>query len=171
MKEIIASIPVPPKMYRHFAVITLLITACIAIFADGERREAMADEFAEQQQRQALREADATQNGPKKIVADPTFKRGGGGFGSEGVADPGGSSAQGQSVGVATADGRNEFQVAQRHDMGVLRQPGAMDLSTGPYLPPQSKKGQKSPLRKQPSMEERRRLLEAAAARAGTASD
>lgn len=32
--------PIPLKMYRRFAVATVLVTACIAMFADGEEREA-----------------------------------------------------------------------------------------------------------------------------------
>ncbi|GEM_PF-989175 len=37
--------PLPMKMYRHFAIITVLLTACIAVFADGGN-----DEFAARQQ-------------------------------------------------------------------------------------------------------------------------
>ena len=31
---------IPPKMYRHFAVVTLLLTAGLAMFADGENGKA-----------------------------------------------------------------------------------------------------------------------------------
>lgn len=37
---------IPPKMYRHFAVVTVLLTAGIAMFADGENREAAAVQVA-----------------------------------------------------------------------------------------------------------------------------
>jgi hypothetical protein len=33
---------VPPKMYRHFALVTVLLTLGVAMFADGENREAAA---------------------------------------------------------------------------------------------------------------------------------
>ena len=33
---------IPPSMYRHFAVMTLLLTTALAMFADGENREAHA---------------------------------------------------------------------------------------------------------------------------------
>jgi hypothetical protein len=33
---------IPPSMYRHFAVITLLLTTALAMFANGENREAQA---------------------------------------------------------------------------------------------------------------------------------
>jgi hypothetical protein len=33
---------VPPKMYRHFALVTVLLTLGVAMFADGENREVAA---------------------------------------------------------------------------------------------------------------------------------
>jgi hypothetical protein len=33
---------VPPKLYRHFALVTVLLTGSVAMFADGENREAAA---------------------------------------------------------------------------------------------------------------------------------
>lgn len=33
---------IPPKMYRHFAVVTVLLTAAVAMFAGGENRKAVA---------------------------------------------------------------------------------------------------------------------------------
>ncbi len=41
--------PIPLKMYRHFAIVTIALTACLALFADGENRE-----FAEEQANRAL---------------------------------------------------------------------------------------------------------------------
>lgn len=38
----ISAPPIPLKMYRRFAVATVLFTACIAMFADGENRGARA---------------------------------------------------------------------------------------------------------------------------------
>jgi hypothetical protein len=37
---------IPVSMYRHFAVVTLVITAGLAMFADGENREARAAQVA-----------------------------------------------------------------------------------------------------------------------------
>ncbi|PLK26017.1 hypothetical protein [Novosphingobium sp. TH158] len=91
MKELLESIPVPPKMYRHFAVITVVITACIAVFADGERREAIGAELKAEQQQAALRQAEADTLGPRKIHLEPSPKAStGSGFGTEGPVDPGG---------------------------------------------------------------------------------
>jgi hypothetical protein len=33
---------VPPSMYRHFAILTVVLTAGLAMFAEGENREAQA---------------------------------------------------------------------------------------------------------------------------------
>ncbi|MEJ6009200.1 hypothetical protein [Novosphingobium aquae] len=82
VKELLASIPVPAKVVRHFAAITLAITACIALFADGERREAIGAEIKADRQRQELRTLDAERNGPQKIGAKQEFNRGNG-FGIE----------------------------------------------------------------------------------------
>lgn len=35
--------PIPYKMYRHFAVVTLVVTLLVALIMDGEGREAAAD--------------------------------------------------------------------------------------------------------------------------------
>ncbi len=82
VKELLASIPVPAKVIRHFAAVTLAITACIALFADGERREAIGAEIKADRQRQELRTLDAERNGPQKIGAKEEFNRGNG-FGAE----------------------------------------------------------------------------------------
>ena len=41
---------IPPTMYRHFAVVTLALTFGIAMFAEGENREAQAAQVAVQEQ-------------------------------------------------------------------------------------------------------------------------
>lgn len=35
----ISSPAIPMKMYRHFAIVTVMLTACLAMFADGENRQ------------------------------------------------------------------------------------------------------------------------------------
>ena len=49
MAHIAQTISVTPQMYRHFAVITVVATAMIAFFADGEQREAVADHIERRQ--------------------------------------------------------------------------------------------------------------------------
>ena len=40
---------IPPKMYRHFAIVTLALTTGLAMFAQGENREAQAAQVARPQ--------------------------------------------------------------------------------------------------------------------------
>lgn len=51
-------IPVSAKMYRHFAVITVAITTCLAVFADGENREAIAQQLAEKKANHEMQQAE-----------------------------------------------------------------------------------------------------------------
>ena len=41
---------IPPKMYRHFALVTVLFTTVIAMFADGENREARATQVEQREE-------------------------------------------------------------------------------------------------------------------------
>jgi hypothetical protein len=59
---------IPPKVYRHFALVTVLLTAGIAMFADSENREASAQV--------APRESGLRQESiPKPLVAPRTTRR------------------------------------------------------------------------------------------------
>jgi len=60
---------IPSKMYRHFALVTVLLTTSVAMFADGEGREARATQVAEHDKQEALRQEAAEQ------VAKPTITR------------------------------------------------------------------------------------------------
>lgn len=75
------------QMIRHFAVITILLTATIAIFADGERRDAIGAEIKSQQERTALVEAERTRNAATR-PAPLARSAGSGGFGSDDVSNP-----------------------------------------------------------------------------------
>jgi len=59
------AIPVNAKMYRHFAIITVAITACLAMFADGENRETVERAMAEKKYNSDLmkRERELTAQG------------------------------------------------------------------------------------------------------------
>lgn len=37
--------PIPPSLYKHFAVATLAVTTALAMFADGENRQARASQI------------------------------------------------------------------------------------------------------------------------------
>ena len=41
--------PIPPSMYRHFAIVTLALTTGLAMFAQGENREVEAAQVARPQ--------------------------------------------------------------------------------------------------------------------------
>ncbi len=49
MSRIVQTLPITPKMYRHFAIITVVLTAALALFADGERQEVLKGEVAKHQ--------------------------------------------------------------------------------------------------------------------------
>jgi hypothetical protein len=64
------------KMYRHFAVVTVCLTSAIAILADGENREAVADELARREQRAELKRAETEKFGAPKLVASSALRGG-----------------------------------------------------------------------------------------------
>lgn len=61
-------IPVNAKMYRHFAIATVMITGTLALFADGENRQALEEQIEARQQTVALKQAEQ-QNAAKKGTA------------------------------------------------------------------------------------------------------
>ncbi|MFM5929539.1 MAG: hypothetical protein ACKOPQ_01375 [Novosphingobium sp.] len=170
MKELLAEIPVPPKMIRHFAVVTVIITACIALFADGERRQAMADEVDQQRQQAELRQAEAAQSGPKQYQP-PVVRTGGtgSGFGAEGPVDPGGTDTGGGEVAIRTTGGSGGFTHAGAYDYGALP-PDVVALRQG-KLPPKTIGPAWQPPKKVPTERDRQNLLRSAEERAGPATE
>lgn len=55
-------------MYRHFAVITIAVTGCIALFADGDKREMVKDEIAKREMRNEMLEAEAQKIGARRMA-------------------------------------------------------------------------------------------------------
>lgn len=56
MRRPAPDLPITPAMLRHFAILTVAITGCIAMFADGENRQQVMQKLAERQaQNEALR--------------------------------------------------------------------------------------------------------------------
>lgn len=64
------------KMYRHFAVVTVCLTGALAILADGENREAVAEELARRDRQAELKRAEAAKFGAPKLVTS-SDRRGG----------------------------------------------------------------------------------------------
>ena len=77
--------PVPVKMYKHFAVVTVGMTAMIALFADGENREAAAGHIENRHEEARVRAASQEITGaPRLVRAD---RQSAGSFGSEASGD------------------------------------------------------------------------------------
>lgn len=75
--------PIPLKMYKHFAVVTLVMTASIAMFADDGNRQAVANHIDEREQQQRLQRASQEMTGPPRLIgADEVRNQGS--FGDEG---------------------------------------------------------------------------------------
>ena len=66
-------IPVNAKMYRHFAIATVMITGTLALFADGENREALEEQIEARQQTVALKQAEQENAAKKATVAKSNF--------------------------------------------------------------------------------------------------
>ena len=58
---------VSPKVYRHFATITVIVTACTAMFADGETTEAVTDRIAAREARNGLLTVESSKVGARHV--------------------------------------------------------------------------------------------------------
>lgn len=93
MRRAAPSLPISPRLLKHFAAATLAITTCIAIFADGRTTEAVAETVRKNELKKAQLNATSARNSVFKGLkvqsgvgfadADPGPERGGdGGAGS-----------------------------------------------------------------------------------------
>lgn len=73
--------PVPAKLYRHFAVVTVVLTATIALFADGEGREAVSGHIEQRQEDARIQRASQEITGPPRLVRSEATLQGS--FGNE----------------------------------------------------------------------------------------
>lgn len=69
MSRIARASAVSPKVYRHFAVVTIAITACIGLFADGESTEALRSQIEAREARNRLLTAEADKLGARRLKA------------------------------------------------------------------------------------------------------
>ena len=74
MRRAAPPLPISPKLLKHFAAITLVLTASIAMFADGESREVITDQVDMRAARNQLLETEAEKLGTKKLKAHLTLK-------------------------------------------------------------------------------------------------
>jgi hypothetical protein len=63
---------IPPKLYRHFALVTVAITAGLAMFADGEKREVISSHIEAKQQADAVRRASYAKFGAPRLGQSST---------------------------------------------------------------------------------------------------
>ena len=96
---------IPHKMYRHFAVVTVLLTATLAMFADGENRELAAASIEQHQRDAELRRISAARVGNARLeISKPSSGGGideGGGEFDPSYGKPMIASASGSSVAPA----------------------------------------------------------------------
>lgn len=83
MASLIATPALNAKVYRHFAAITLAITATVALFADGEARQTIGDDMSERDRRAAFEQASTAKFGQAKLGDRRRRGGGGGAFGRE----------------------------------------------------------------------------------------
>jgi hypothetical protein len=125
------TLPISPKMFRHFAVITVAITACIALLADGEGKEALAAQVKERQQKNDLLIAEADKVGKRTVGFDQTIARKAAVADSDGEGyDEGGSFGEPMDAGSGAGD--EAASPRSRGPIGGLIGPGS-----GKLLPPQ----------------------------------
>lgn len=74
MRRAAPPLPISPKLLKHFAVVTLVLTACIAMFADGESREAIQDQVELRAANNTLLATEAEKLGPRKLRANLVVK-------------------------------------------------------------------------------------------------
>jgi len=92
MRRAAPSLPISPRLLKHFAAATLAITTCIAIFADGRTTEAVAETVKKNELKKAQVDAAGARNsvfkgmkvksGTGMSYDDPGPDIGGGGAGS-----------------------------------------------------------------------------------------
>ncbi|MEP7222482.1 MAG: hypothetical protein ABI673_07420 [Novosphingobium sp.] len=140
------------QMYRHFAVITVLLTLVLAIFADGSNRESLTDRMRNERQRAQLEDADARMFGKHKLGGTDGSGRmpgsdggsGGGGEDGDASAEDGGTDASGPrtartSIGpVSDANGDGQPDYVPFFDDGVMQLPtrAGVIVKGGRSLPP-----------------------------------
>lgn len=67
----LAKSPVPAHLYRHFAIVTIGLTLVLALFTDGENRQAIAQEIESREEQAAFARASAQKFGKPKLLQAP----------------------------------------------------------------------------------------------------
>ena len=109
------------KLYRHFAAMTVAITLCVALFANGEARQVVGDELSQEREATRLSAANTKKFGAKQIGDRRSGIGTRGGFGSD--YDP--------SYGAGTISGGSRLSTYSRAD------PDYATGGRGPAEPPE----------------------------------
>ena len=111
---------VPKQVFQHFAVLTVVLTACIAMFADGNKRQAITGEFTARQQRNQLLQQQEAKLGPIKLSKGAKSQRQHFSSGVEEAFLPGDdSSATTMAIRPVTAFNANVPMIPQ-HDLALM---------------------------------------------------
>ena len=116
------------KHYRHFATVTIAITLCVALFANGEARQVVGERVNTERQAEKLRGANTAKFGAKQIGDRRTGIGTRSGFGTD--YDP--------SYGAASNDGGSRASASSRGyaDATDVATGGPAQAGTPPVLSP-----------------------------------
>ncbi len=133
MKAINAPQSSLPKAYRHFAVVTVAVTTLMAVFADGENREAISQTVEDHQQDQDLHRKEVERYGkPVLKMKESDSSKGGGHFASD--AETGAGLAMGGGGG-SYSHHRSRAGIGARVAAGAYRQQGITDEKLAKLTP------------------------------------
>lgn len=169
MARVAPPLPVSPKLFRHFAVITVVVTACVAMFADGEGREAIAAQVAERQKQNELLVAEAKTVGQRTI-------------GLKKIKASKGAVAL-ANASIDDFDTGGEFGAPMESAGGLSSYGDSMPSSPGPHgqiadssplsvLPPHARQTKRPTVAKpkRPSQEQLQQLMDASSRRSGASA-
>lgn len=123
-----------PKAYRHFAVVTVALTTLMAVFADGENREAISKTVEDQRQDQDLHREEAEKYGrPVLKIKDSDSSKGGGHFASD--AETGAGLVMVGGGGGSYSQHRSRAGVGARVAAGAYRRQGITDEQLAKLTP------------------------------------
>ncbi len=130
MRRAAPPLPISPKLLKHFAALTLVLTGCIAMFADGESREAIQEQVDMRAARNQLLETEAEKLGTRKVRANLAIK--------DRNRAPSGFADDGGMIDVTVGEGAVSRQISapRTYSPGGARQPGIQaDRPPVPILP------------------------------------
>ena len=181
MRRATPSMPVTPVMLRHFAVLTLVITSCIAIFASGENREFVDQQIRAKSTKNAAAPAQVGQASQPKVIGGLNIAPGtqlGGAAGGGGYVE---TDVQAGDETGGDGGGGSSGEVAGGGESAVFRPTGGSPMAgpmagvpPGSFPPPGAGPQRRGPPNAQPqrkpTAQEIERMMAAARARSGSAS-